>query len=163
MLEYNSLQSVLRCSCQEHSHFAPPSMLSAYVNMSRRLYVGDLWRVFLSSELCNGHMLPFVWLLQQMEGRHNTHPASFLLEFVHRSICDTEPIQLWARIPVLVLEAVNAALYELHVILSESARLVCEDILDLQAMWYKYMRLQTHKHSVAHLAGPNKKIRQLLP
>lgn len=69
-----------------------------------------------------------------MEGRHNTHPASILLEFVHRSICDTESIQLRARIPVLVLEAVDAALYELHVILSESARLVCEDILDLQAV-----------------------------
>lgn len=82
-----------------------------------------------------------------MEGRHNTHPASFLLEFVHRSICDTESIRLWARVVVVVLEAVNAALYELHVILSESARLVRENILDLQAMQCKWEtdgdRLQT--------------------
>lgn len=66
-----------------------------------------------------------------MEGHHNTHPASFLLYFVHRSICDTE---VGARILVFVLEAVNAALYELHVVLSEGARLVSEDILHLQAM-----------------------------
>lgn len=69
-----------------------------------------------------------------MEGHHNTHPASFLLHFVHRSICDTESIQIGARVPVLVLEAIDAALDELHVVLSEGARLVCEDILHLRAM-----------------------------
>lgn len=106
-------------------------MLSAYADMSRRQYVGDLWRVFLSSDLCNGHMLQLLWLLQQMEGRHNTHPASSLLQFAHRSICDTESVQLWACVLVAVLDAVNTALYELHVILSEGARLVCEDILHL--------------------------------
>lgn len=99
-----------------------------------------------------------------MEGRHNTHPASFLLEFVHRSICDTESIRLGARVMVVVLEAVNAALYELHVILSERARLVGENILDLQAMQWKWQtdgdRLQTQNHSVAHVVGPNRIIRQ---
>lgn len=69
-----------------------------------------------------------------MEGHHNTHPASFLLQFAHRSICDTESVQLRARIPVLVLESVDAALDELHVILSEGPSLVGENILYLQAM-----------------------------
>lgn len=69
-----------------------------------------------------------------MEERHNTHPASFLLQFVHRPICDAETVQLRVRVPVLVLEAVDAALYKLHVVLSERARLVCEDVLDLQAV-----------------------------
>lgn len=69
-----------------------------------------------------------------MEEHHNTHLASFLLQFVHGSICDAEPVQLWVCILGLVLEAVDAALYELHVILRESARLVCEDVLDLQAV-----------------------------
>lgn len=66
-----------------------------------------------------------------MEGHHNTHPASFLLHFVHRSICVTEPVQLIASIPVLVLKTVDAAFYELHVVLSERPCLVCEDILHL--------------------------------
>lgn len=69
-----------------------------------------------------------------MEGHHNTHLASFLLQFVHGSVCDAKSVQLRVRILGLVLEAINATLYELHVILSESARLVCEDVLNLQAV-----------------------------
>lgn len=53
-----------------------------------------------------------------MAGHHNTHPASFLLYCVHRSICNAESVHFRARVPVLVLVAINAALYELHVILS---------------------------------------------
>ena len=69
-----------------------------------------------------------------MEGHHNTHLASFLVQFVHGSVCDAKSVQLRVCILRLVLEAVNATLYELHIILSESARLVCEDVLDLQAV-----------------------------
>lgn len=69
-----------------------------------------------------------------MEGHHNTHLASFLLQFVHGSVCDAKSVQLRVCILGLVLEAIDATLYELHVILSESARLVCEDVLDLQAV-----------------------------
>lgn len=69
-----------------------------------------------------------------MEGHHNTHLASFMLQFVHGSVCDTKSVQLRVLTLGLVLEAINAALYELHVILSESARLVCENVLDLQAV-----------------------------
>lgn len=80
--------------------------------------------------------------LQQMEGHHNTHPASFLLWFAHRSIWDTEPIHLSASIPVFVLEAINAALDKLHVVLSEGACLVREDVFHLQAMGYEqHLRL----------------------
>lgn len=79
-------------------------------------------------------MLLAVRLLQQMEEHHNTHLASFLLQFVHGSVRDAESVQLCVCTLGLVLEAVDAALYELHVILSESARLVCEDVLDLQAV-----------------------------
>lgn len=57
-----------------------------------------------------------------------------MLQFVHGSVRDAKPVQLRVCIPGLVLEAVNATLFELHVILSESARLVCEDVLDLQAV-----------------------------
>lgn len=64
---------------------------------------------------------------------HNTHPASFLLQFVHWPICDAEAVQLGVGVAVLVLEAVDAALYELHVVLREGARLVREDVLHLQA------------------------------
>lgn len=69
-----------------------------------------------------------------MEGHHNTHLASFLLQFVHGSVCDAKSVQLRVPILGLVLEAVDAALDELHVVLSESARLVCEDVLNLQAV-----------------------------
>lgn len=65
---------------------------------------------------------------------HNTHLASFLLQFIHGSVCDAKSVQLQIHILGVVLEAVNATLYELHVILSESASLVCEDVLDLQAV-----------------------------
>lgn len=64
---------------------------------------------------------------------HNTHPASFLLQFVHRPICDAEAIHLGVGVAVIVLEAVDAALDELHVVLREGARLVREDVLHLPA------------------------------
>lgn len=68
-----------------------------------------------------------------MEGHHNTHLASFLLQLAHGSVCDADPVQLRAGVVGLVAEAVDAALDELHVVLSERARLVSEDVLDLQA------------------------------
>lgn len=64
---------------------------------------------------------------------HNTHPASFLLQFVHRPICDAEAVQLGVGVAVLVLKAIDAALDELHVVLCECARLVREDVFHLQA------------------------------
>lgn len=60
-----------------------------------------------------------------------THPASLLLQHAHGSICDTEAVQLGSRVGVLVLETVDAALDELHVVLGQRACLVREHVLYL--------------------------------
>lgn len=83
-----------------------------------------------------------------MVGQHNTHPASFLLQFVHWSICDTKAVQLGAGVPMFVLEAVDTALDELHVVLGECAGLVCEDVLHLQEIWLGETRKKKKKHKV---------------
>lgn len=58
-----------------------------------------------------------------------THLSSPLLQFTHRPVRHSEAVQL---VSVFVLEAVYTALDELHVVLGQCARLVCEYIFHLQ-------------------------------
>lgn len=68
----------------------------------------------------------------QYEKYNVTHAPSLLMHFVHWPICHTEAIHLTPGLTVLILKTVYTALDKLHVVLSQCACLVCENVLHLQ-------------------------------
>lgn len=67
-----------------------------------------------------------------VKGYGATHRPRLLMQFVRWPICHREPIHLTPGLCVLILEAVYTALNELHVVLGQRPRLVCENVLHLQ-------------------------------
>lgn len=124
VLRYNSLQSVIRCSCQERSHFAPPPpcwvlMLTCQGDCMGVTYEGSFWAASYVMAICcrscdfynrwrdaTTPTLPaFCWSLftgpSVTQNPSNSELASWYLYWKPSMQHSMNSMLFWVRVPVL--------------------------------------------------------------